>query len=139
MQQSSLFRKSSMDRIQSPEQLNDYLHVTNPSIWVLFAAIVVLLVGLIVWAAFTYIGSYTSGTAQVKDSVMTIVFDDEATAKNVESGMYADVGENSSIITSVGRNTDGTIFALAETTLADGQYSVQVGYKMTQLLSLLFN
>ena len=38
-----LFRKSSIDRISSPEQLNDYIRVTNPSIWVILAAIIILL------------------------------------------------------------------------------------------------
>lgn len=29
----SVYRQSSLDRIQSPEQLNSYLRVTNPSAW----------------------------------------------------------------------------------------------------------
>ncbi len=29
----SLFRKETMDRISSPEDLTDYLKVTNPGIW----------------------------------------------------------------------------------------------------------
>ena len=47
MEQSSLFRKASVERIQSPEQLNDYLRITNPTIWVLLAAVIVLLAGML--------------------------------------------------------------------------------------------
>ena len=47
MEGSSLFRKKSIDRIQSPEQLNDYLRVANPAVWVLLAAILLLLAGAI--------------------------------------------------------------------------------------------
>lgn len=28
-----LFRQSSIDRVFSPEQLNDYIRVTNPGVW----------------------------------------------------------------------------------------------------------
>ena len=53
MEKSKVFRQTSMDRIQSPEQLNDYLRVTDPSVWVLLAAVIVLLAGVLVWGSFT--------------------------------------------------------------------------------------
>lgn len=49
---SDLFRKKSIDRVSSPEQLNDYIHVTTPSVWLTLAAVVLLLVGMIAWSAF---------------------------------------------------------------------------------------
>ncbi len=76
MEDTGLFRKTSMDRIRSPEQLNDYLRVTNPAVWVLLAALLLLLAGLAVWASFTYVGSFADGSAQVSQGVMTIRFDD---------------------------------------------------------------
>ena len=36
--QSTVFRKKTLDRISSPEQLTDYLRVTNPGIWVALVA-----------------------------------------------------------------------------------------------------
>ena len=42
-QKKQIFRKKTLERISSPEQLTDYLHVTNPGIWVLFAVIILLL------------------------------------------------------------------------------------------------
>ena len=38
MEQQELFRKESVERVSSPEQLSDYLHVTSPAIWVVLAA-----------------------------------------------------------------------------------------------------
>ena len=35
--------KKALERITTPEQLTDYLRVTNPGIWVLFTAIICLL------------------------------------------------------------------------------------------------
>ena len=53
-----LFRKKSLDRISSPEQLNDYLRVTNPSVWVVLLAVIILLAGLLIWSSVTTIDEY---------------------------------------------------------------------------------
>ena len=139
MEEGSVYRKASVERISSPEQLNDYLRVTNPTVWIVLAAVVLLLAGTLVWASFTYIGSSVTGVAQVEDRVMTVRFDDPALEKNVEAGMTVTVGETSSVISSVGRGTDGRAFAQAETALADGTYDASVRYKRTQIIKLLFN
>ena len=139
MEQSSLFRKSSMERIQSPEQLNDYLRVTNPSVWVLLAAVIILLAGMLIWGSVTYISSSVEGSAQVENGMMIIAFEDETLAKNVEAGMSVTVGDSQSVIQSVGHNENGSLFAWAETSLPDGVYQVTVSYKQTQVWKLLFN
>jgi len=139
MGQSTLYRKTSMERIQSPEQLNDYLRVTNPSVWVILAAVVLILAGALLWGSFAYIDSFVTGIAEVKSGVMTVSFEDEAMAKNVEAGMNVTVGDTCAPIVSVGRASDGRLFAQAETTLADGSYQARVSYRQTQVLELLFN
>ena len=48
-QKRSIFRKETLDRISSPEQLTDYLRVTNPGVWVILAAIIIMLIGFFVW------------------------------------------------------------------------------------------
>lgn len=47
-----IFRKKSVDKMSSPEQLNDYVKVTNPGVWMALAAIAVLLIGICVWGVF---------------------------------------------------------------------------------------
>lgn len=49
---SNLFRKKSMDKISSPEELNDYIRVTSPSVWMVLAGTVILLVGFLAWGVF---------------------------------------------------------------------------------------
>lgn len=44
-----LFRKESLDRISSPDQLNQYIRVSNPSVWLILSAVVVLLIAVCVW------------------------------------------------------------------------------------------
>ena len=41
-----LFREKSMERVSSPEQLNDYIRVANPSVWLALAVVVFLLIGI---------------------------------------------------------------------------------------------
>ena len=72
MEKKSVFREKSLDRIQSPEQLNDYLRVTNPTVWVLLAAVIVLLAGMLVWGSFTYIGSFAEDAFPSRVAVHTI-------------------------------------------------------------------
>ncbi len=45
-----IFREKSMDRISSPEQLNDYIRVTRPSVWLVLLALVILLSGMLAWS-----------------------------------------------------------------------------------------
>lgn len=45
-----LFRKSSLDKITGPEQLDDYIRVASPSLWVMLGAVVVLLIAVLVWS-----------------------------------------------------------------------------------------
>ena len=135
----SVFRKKSLERISSPEQLNDYLRVTNPTVWLVLAAVILLLVGVIVWGSVATIESFASGTGFVEDGVMTVRFDDPEIARSVEAGMTVTTGEESATVSSVGSSPDGSLFALAQTELADGSYPIKVVYKTTQVRRLLFN
>ncbi len=137
MEQAHLYRKESLQSIQSPEQLNDYLRVTNPSVWVLLIAVILLLAGMLVWASFTDIDSVARGVGEVKSGEMVIRFSEDTAARQVEPGMSVTVGTNSYAIESLGADERG-VFALAGTDLADGSYEVGVRYRQTQILRLLF-
>ncbi len=134
----SIFRKKSVERITSPESLGDYLKVTSPTVWLILASIILLLVGMLIWSSVASIDSFAVGTARVENGSMQIRFEDEQIARNVESGMSVAVGESRSRITSVGTDENG-LFAYASTDLADGIYSVKVIFKQTQVIRLLFN
>lgn len=55
----SIFRKKSLERISSPDQLDDYIRVTTPSVWVALLALIVLLAGILAWTIL--------GTVEVHD------------------------------------------------------------------------
>ena len=52
MEGKSIFREKSLERVTSPEQLNDYIRVTTPSVWIILAATLILIIGTLVWAVF---------------------------------------------------------------------------------------
>ncbi len=134
-----IFRKKSVERISSPEQLNDYLHVTNLSVWLLLIAVAILLVGLLIWGGFAYITSFVGGAAVVNDGQMNIAFEDQDKARNISSGMKVTVGGDSTTVLSVGKDESGNYFAVANTSLSDGEYECIVHYDQIQVLKLLFN
>ena len=45
-----IFREKSMERVSSPEELNDYIRVTTPSVWLVLAALILLLAGMLAWS-----------------------------------------------------------------------------------------
>ena len=134
-----IYREQSLERISSPEQLNDYLKVTKPTVWAVLAAVILLLAGLLIWSMFAEIGSYANGTALVKNGSMTVRFEDQTFARNVKEGMEVMVGETSCPIISVGTDQNGEVFATAETALDDGTYKAAVKYRQIQAFSLLFS
>lgn len=134
-----LFRKESVERVSSPEQLSDYLHVTSPAIWVVLAAVILLLASLFVWSSVTAVESYATGRAEVRGGVLTLTFDDAERAENVEAGMNVRVGGMVTPILSVGTDGDGRLLAVADANLPDGSYDARVGYRSTQIIDMLFN
>ncbi len=60
-----LFREKSLEAVESPESLNDYLRVTSPGVWLVLAAVIALLAGAILWGIFGHIRT----TAQVAVTV----------------------------------------------------------------------
>ena len=134
-----LFRQKSLDQISSPEQLHDYLHVTNPTIWLVYLAIILLVLGYLLWSSFAATDSFAVATADVSDGVMVIRLHDPQMADSVKNGMKVLVSDTSVKISSVGHDPDDTLFAVAETDLADGTYDARVVLGQTEIFRLLFS
>ncbi len=49
---SEIYREKSIQRVNQPEDLNDYIRVTTPSVWVVLIAIALLLIGILAWMVF---------------------------------------------------------------------------------------
>ena len=134
-----VFREKSLNALSSPEELNNYLHVTRPSVWIMLGAAILVMVGLFIWSSFVSLQSKVRGTAKVSDGVVTVTVDDMNTAGSVETGMILQVGKLEVPLTSVGQDERGKTIAGATAELPDGEYPCEIVYKSTQLLQMMFN
>ena len=139
MEEKQIFRKNVMDRLSSPEELNDYLHVTRPAVWIALGAVVLVLIGALVWSSATYINSYVTGTAEVKDGVMTVLIDpDSPFIDRIEVGQDVLVGDTKTTVSGLGYREEGFI-ATAASTLSDGIYPAKIQFSKTQMIEMILN
>lgn len=130
----NIFRKETLERISSPEQLNDYLHVTNPGIWVILAAVIVLLAGVFVWSCTGSLETRSPATMIVKDHVAEVVLMDNSVP---EKGMPIREASQEYIISSVREDEYGRKTGVAEVDLPDGKYETTVITEQTRPVEFL--
>lgn len=95
-----LFRKSSIDRVNSPEQLNEYIRVANPSVWLVLAAVIALLVGVLIWGIFGTVQTTVETGALVSEGE-AVCYVSEQDARRLTAGMSVTVGDVSGSIRSI--------------------------------------
>ncbi len=98
----NLFRKSSIDRVNSPEQLNDYIRVANPSVWILLAAIVVLLVGVVIWGVFGSVETKVNTTLIVQNGTVSAYVSSD-NISSLKEGMTVRVDDKEGVIESINK------------------------------------
>lgn len=115
----TVFRKKTLDRISSPEQLTDYLRVTNPGIWVVLVAVILLLAGVFTWSMV--------GTLETKTDVKIVVSDHTAQiiplgSEALAEGMPLRVSGHEYRIAYAESDDYGRSVGAAEVDLPDGTY-----------------
>ena len=95
--QNNIFRQKSIDKINSPESLNDYLKVTNPSVWIVLAGSLILIIGALVFCTIGKVG--TNVVASVSSENGTVIaYIDEADISVISADMKVKIdGEEYSI------------------------------------------
>lgn len=136
-QQPVLFRQKSLDRISEPDQLTDYLRVTKPAVWLLLAAILVLLVGLLVWSLTGNVEITADGDAVIVDGQAKIMLADNE-AYQLDKGMRVMIDDHAAMITSIEANEFGKPVGYASVNQSDGTYSVSIVVRTARPFELLF-
>ena len=142
--QSQLFRKKSIDRIASPEQLQDYMRVTNPGVWMVLAAVIALLAGLLIASAVgtveTTLNVRGTLTEDGDEIVMVLpadkkdlVKEDMVVRAGGETGHIDYVYEKDGIVTAA-----ATLENLSEP-LPVGAYDVEIVTERVKPISFLLN
>ena len=98
---SNLFRKKSLERISSPEQLNEYIRVATPSVWLVLAAVVVLLAGVCVWGVFGHMDTTLPAVAVSREGAVT-AYVRLADVEKVQVGAAVTVGGAEGRVAAIG-------------------------------------
>ncbi|MGN0813931.1 MAG: hypothetical protein ACI4MH_01710 [Candidatus Coproplasma sp.] len=95
-----IFRKESVDRMSSPEQLNDYIKVTNPGVWMALAAIAILLIGICVWGFFGKLET-TLNVAAVSENGRIVCYVKEENVSKITDNLTVRINDGEYTVTSV--------------------------------------
>ncbi len=138
MEKSKAFRRKSLDRISSPEQLQDYMRVTNPGVWMVLAAVIVLLAGIFVATVFGRLESTYTADAKIQNGKAVLLIEGEA-ADVVCEGMTLRIKNKKGTIEDVYWVTQDTAEAVAAIDLPDGNYKAEVVMEVISPISFLTN
>lgn len=153
-----IFREKSVRRVSSPEQLGDYIRVSNPSVWMALAAIIVLLAGVCVWGIFGRLETTVPAPIVVKDG-QAVCYVTEKDAMSVKEGMTVTVnGQAYRVISVAAVPTEITdsfdAYALhiggfgvgdwvytvtVDAAMADGTYAAEIVTDSVSPMSFVFN
>lgn len=154
----SLFRQKSIDRINSPEQLNNYIRVSNPGVWLVLTAIIILLAGVCVWSVFGRLETRITVAGSCINGILTCYADD-ADIEKLTQESYLTVNGEKYEITSVGSHAVKAANALndhimylgnfsqdqwlyeitVKTELPDGDYQAEIVAESISPISFIWN
>lgn len=127
-----LFRKSSIERVSSPEQLNDYIRVTNPGVWLVLAAVIALLIGACVWGMFGHLDTTISAPVEVRGGEARLLLED---GQQIDPDAPVVIGGRKF---SLGPAVGGGAYSVS-VDLPDGDYQAAVVTERIAPLSFVFN
>lgn len=91
---SSIFNQKATEKLRSPDDLDKYVRVTNPSVWIVLVVCIALLVGLLAWGAFGSVTTSVSTTGTIIEGKALCMLSAEDVAK-VNAGDAAVIGGES--------------------------------------------
>lgn len=134
-----IFRKKSLDKVKSPENLDDYIRVSNPGVWLLLVSVIVLLAGACVWGVFGHIDSTVETSVRAENGTVTCYVEDESVSA-MQTDMIVKFDEFEASITEI-RQEGGDYFCTLQSdqTVPDGLYEGKVVVESYRPLSFILN
>lgn len=136
----SVFREKSLEKVKSPDNLNEYIRVSNPGIWLLLAAVVVLLLGFCIWGVFGQLHTVVKTDAHCENGVLTCSLPGDY-AQAVQPGMPVTVGGHRGTVSEVDvrSGSQSTCVAVLNEPIADGTYHAVIEIESLHPMSFLLN
>ena len=142
--QSHLFRKQNVERISSPEQLQDYMRVTNPGVWMVLAAVIVLLAGLLAASALVKVETTVEAKGEIAQAggevVMTLAPQaGQAVREDMPVRLAGQDGRVAYVYESDGETIVKAELDKAAEALPAGTYDVEIVTEALSPISFLLN
>lgn len=138
MNKKELFRKTSMESISSPEQLTDYLKVTNPSAWIILAAVAIVLIGGLVWLCVGTVETDIKVNALAENGRVSVSIPAVHTSKINDDMIIKIAGSEISDYT-VREDKNGSKSLMITADVPDGEYDVTIVTERLTPISFLIN
>ena len=135
-----IFRQKSLDKVKSPENLDDYIRVSNPGVWLLLVSVIVLLAGACVWGIFGHIDSTVPASVRIENGQAVCAIAEEDIS-SVKVGQTVQFGDQETVIKTIGEKNDKEyicILAVGQS-LPDGFYEGKVVVESYKPLSFILN
>lgn len=98
--QTTIFREKSIQRVSSPEQLNDYIKVSNPAVWLSLLAIILFFVGAFAWGVLGHIETVQQSIARVSNGA-TICYATQEQANKLQIGQVVRINDAEGTISEI--------------------------------------
>ena len=132
----SIFRTKTTERISSPEQLSDYLRVNNSGVWLILAAVLLILAGLFAWSAVGTLETRVPARVAVNQGEAKVVLLTNQEGL-IKTGMPLRAAGHETVISDVEKDEYGRDVAHAELSLPDGSYEGVVVTETVHPISFL--
>ena len=135
-----IFREKSLNKVKSPENLDDYIRVANPGVWLLLICVILLLAGACVWGIFGHIDSTVPVSVYVENGEVTCRIAPEDVS-SVRVGLVVEFAGTESLITNIEKDEEGTYICtlLAKDAHVDGFYDGKVIIESYRPMSFILN
>lgn len=119
----SIFRAKSLARISSPEEISDYVRMSNPGVWMILIAIILLLAGGAVWGVLGSIENKVPAVCVAENGEIACYISEKYISK-VEKDMKVTVGgAQEYTVSEIGHNAVEASDILSEYAMHMGDFS----------------
>ena len=134
-----IFRKKSLDKVKSPENMDDYIQVANPGVWLLLISVLLLLAGAIIWGIFGHVDSTAATTVRVENGAAVCYIPDERVS-SVQEGMTVQFGDGEAVISQVEMDGQDYVGILeTDVSATDGIYEGKIVLQSVRPMSFIVN
>lgn len=154
----SLFREKAYKKTLSPEQINDYIKTTRPSVWLTLSAIILLVLGILVWGVYGKL-EITITSVTVCEDGKSYCYISENDIDKISDNAYVRIEESEYKINDISQlpvpvsgqispyglhlgsfeNDEWVYWAKIDATLKDGVYKTYIVSDCVSPISLILN